>query len=359
MQEFSFDFSGKEKKQVFWIEKKKKRANFKLLGDRLKSGKCYLSLQQSFLWDWHRSCWGEPGTSFWWFSHPWQRISWNCTRFSRKDIKLFLPLTVTMNRCLLSEEIRRALPPSLNWWVVKHSLSCKKLDKSVYIFSVVVLLWFIKTSESEYQALHFYSLSDWSSPPSPKNIPSGGYISFSVKNPVVKSLMSRWTRNPAGRFSLHGSILNMETERNVWFSLLFSQLCSYAPPVVSFLISEGSWRIQIYDKRRHTCGAHMFAPLTRLHLLMDRWGLLKRSNKPWCSEWCVRIMKTCFCCLLSASRPTSLTGTLSTTSMRTTLETFGNFQSMTVFKVLLGRLLCIHTGARTCLQWACRDSCCV
>lgn len=93
-----------------------------------------LELAAKFLWDRHRSCWGEPGTRFWWLSHPWRRISWNCTRFSTKDIKLFLPLTVTMNRCLLSEEIRRALPPSLNWWVVKHSLSSKTLQKSVYLF---------------------------------------------------------------------------------------------------------------------------------------------------------------------------------------------------------------------------------
>lgn len=229
---------------------------------------------------------------------------------------------------------------------------------------MVVLLWFRKTSESEYQALHFYSLSDCPPPPKISHLVDTFHFLFNgkrkipSKNLFVKSPMSRWTRNPAGRFSLHGSILNVKREQSVWFRLLFSQLCSYAPTVdffFFFLISEGSWRDpDLWHVEASMWSAHV-APLTRLHSLMDRWGLLKRSNKPWCSQRRVRIMKTCFCCLLSASRPTSLTGTLSITSMKTTLETFGNFQSTTVFKVLL----CIHTGASTCLQWACRDSCCL
>lgn len=136
-----------------------------------------LELAAKFLLDRHHSCWGEPGTSFWWLSHPWWRISWNCTRFSTKDIKLFLPLTVTMNRCLLSEEIRRALPPSLNWWVVKHSLSCKKLHKSVYLFLWLCCYFFLK----EWKLISGVALFliDWLVFSSP-NIPSGGYISFSV-----------------------------------------------------------------------------------------------------------------------------------------------------------------------------------
>lgn len=99
-----------------------------------KWSKCYSSLQWRSL-DIGATAAGMILTHFsGGVSLPWPRFSWNCTRFSRKDIKLFLPLAVTMNRCLLSEEIRRALPPSLNWWVVKHSLSYKKLQKKMFIF---------------------------------------------------------------------------------------------------------------------------------------------------------------------------------------------------------------------------------
>lgn len=179
-----------------------------------------LELAAKFLWDRHCSCWGERGTSFWWLSHPWWRISWNCTRFSTKDIKLFLPLTVTMNRCLISEEIRRALPPSLNWWVVKHSLSCKKLHESVYLFCGCAIM--IHKNKWKWTSSVALFLIDWLLFFHP-NIPSGGYVSFSVhwkvKNPVSKSLceVTDELRNPAGRFSLHGSILNVEMERNVSF----------------------------------------------------------------------------------------------------------------------------------------------
>lgn len=71
--------------------------------------------------------------------------------------------------------------------------------------------------------------------------------------------MSWGTRNPAARFTLQGSILNVEMERNVLFGLLFSRLSGYAPTVVmqTVLISEGSRRIQINDVWRQTCGAHV------------------------------------------------------------------------------------------------------
>lgn len=47
-----------------------------------------------------------------------------------------------------------------------------------------------------------------------------------------------------------------------------------------------------------------------------------------CFSWCL----ICFSCLLSALRPTSLTGMSSTTSMRTILETFDSFQSKSIVK---------------------------
>lgn len=198
------------------------------------------------------------------FLIPERRISWNCTRSSTKDIKLFLPLTVTMNRCLLSEEIRRALPPSLNWWVVKHSLSCKKLDKSVYLFSVVVLLWFIKRSESKYQALHFYALSDWS-PPHPQKYPIWWihviFCSLEREKSRLKiSLWShRWADEPEG---LVCAAPFWMWKRSETFGLVSSS-ASYEATLLQliffffFLKAKASGGIQIYDTWRQACGAHM------------------------------------------------------------------------------------------------------
>lgn len=141
-----------------------------------------------------------------------------------------------------------------------------------------------------------------------------------------------------------------------WISKWSKTFCFvYAPTFVTqmFLIRARSRSIQINDTWRQTCGAHVFHHWHE-HIYWwiteDCWIVL---TNPCCCERCVKMMKTCFCCLLSASRPTSLTGTLSTTSMRTTLETFGNFQCMTIFKVLRA----VYAVFKTCLQWACKGSC--
>lgn len=224
---------------------------------------------------------------------------------------------------------------------MKHSLSYNKLQKSFF----VVLKWRERTGKFQVQ----FSLFDRHSP----NTPPSGYLSLSLhwKSETLKCLWRLpYAGEPETQFvGLRGSILNVETERNVF-------ILSPLQPVVtqSLLRSEDSLRVA---DNRH--GPNMWsaraAQITRSHLLMDHRGRQTRSNVPWHSEQCVGMMKTYSCCLLSASRPTSLTGTLSTTSMRTTLETFGNFQSKTVVNVLCS---CIHTGGRTCLQWACKDSCC-
>lgn len=72
------------------------------MGTRLKSCKCYSARSNVLV----SSAQVSDG-----ISPPWQRISWNCACVSRIDTKMFPSLTVTMNRCLLSEEIRDALPP--------------------------------------------------------------------------------------------------------------------------------------------------------------------------------------------------------------------------------------------------------
>lgn len=52
----------------------------------------------------------------------------------------------------------------------------------------------------------------------------------------------------------------------------------------------------------------------------------------------------CFYCRFSALRPTHLTGTSSTTSMRTILETFDNFQSKSSAKKTSAPPRCINRG---------------
>lgn len=162
------------------------------------------------------------------------------------------------------------------------------------------------------------------------------------RNAFVKSSISP---HRVCRLCLCGSILNAETERSLSF------LSPLLPAITqSFLLSEGSLQMTRTKHVQRTCCSNDTIAVTD--------GSPRTAETFWCT---LRTMcysdESCSYCLLSASRPTSLTGTLSTTSMRTTPQTFGNFQSKTIVNALHSRVHCIHAGARTYLQWSCKDSC--
>lgn len=194
-----------------------------------------------------------------------------------------------------------------------------------------MLLWLIKKSESEFQPQ--FSLFD--TPPKKKK-----FIFYSLKtqNPVRKCLCLR---------SAHTELAGFVCVAPFWAK---RYILSPLLPVItqSFLLSEGSLQMTRPKHVQRTCCSNDTSAVTD--------GAPRTAETFWCILRTMRYNdENCSCCLLSASRPTSPTGTLSTTSMRTTPQTFGNFQSKT--NVLHSRLHCIHTGARTYLQWSCKDSC--
>lgn len=136
-------------------------------------------------------------------------------------------------------------------------------------------------------------------------------------------------------------------KRSEVFHFVSSSACYYA----IFLISEGSLQMTRTKHVQRTCCSNdaIAFPDGSLRTAETFYSTLRTT----CNN-----DESCSCCLLSASRPTSLTGTLSTTSMRTTPQTFGNFQSKTLVNVLHSLYShCIQTGARTYSQWSWKDGC--
>lgn len=179
------------------------------------------------------------------------------------------------------------------------------------------------------------------------NPPKKDFIfSLETQNPVKKCLCEVFDQSTPSSQALL-AWLHFECGNGAMRFILSPLL-----PVIthSFLLSEGSLQMTRTKHVQRTCCSN--------DTIAFADGSLRTSETFWST---LRTMcyndESCSCCLLSASRPTSPTGTLSTTSMRTTPQTFGSFQSKTIVNVLHSRLHCIHTGARTYLQWSCKDSC--
>lgn len=183
-------------------------------------------------------------------SPPWQRISWNCTCFSRIDTKMFPSLNVTMNRCLRSEEIRDALPPL---WTGGWRNTPFPITNCIKVF--IFFCGFMshkKKSESEFQPQ--FSLFD--TPPKKK------FIFYSLETQKPRQEMSLWSLRSA----------HTEFAGFVWVAPFWTQKRSDA---FHFASSSASYYAIFLIKRRlptddtdQTCAAHV---LLKWHGRSDWW----------------------------------------------------------------------------------------
>lgn len=184
---------------------------------------------------------------------------------------MFRSLAVTMNRCLLSEEIRDALPPL---WTGGWRNTPFPITNCIKVFIFFLWLCFYdslkKTSESEFQAQ--YSLFD--TPPEKTNFI---FYSLEIQNPVKKCLCEVFHNEFAGFVCVAPFWMWKRSEA---FRFVSSSASYYA----TFLIK----RRLPADDTDQTCAAHV---LLKRHdricwwISEDCWNLLKDTQNNVLQWW--------------------------------------------------------------------------